>query len=471
MTTPHSRLIPVALAMFMAGALVFIRLIAAKFSPLLDTLHHPVSLLITLLLIAGTAWFGFVICLRKNIGNLSSAPSWIFPALLIGGFLLRLCFFDSQAIYENDYKRYLWDGAVTATGGNPYQYSPNEIWEASQPGAASVPELAKLAVMSNEAGGLTNQINSGHLTTIYPPVAQAVFTAAYYIAPFDPNGLRGVFLALEVLGLIALILALKRFNKPLIWASAYWLNPIIILTSYNAIHMDVLLLLPLCLVLLWIKNRPFLSAIALSFAAAIKIWPLLLAPILFRDWFENRLKYFAIAYVVAILTGLSMLPMLLSLHDQAGLAAYSATWTNSSFLFPVLRDGLGFFIDDPDRLTRFGIAFILLNLSLILGFSKSLKTENIPFDLMAIAAAFVLLSPTGYPWYFIWFYVFLPFVIKSWMTPALALLTVGASAYYIRFFLGEAGKYDIYTKILLPLEFGIPLLLLAWGAWKVKRNV
>lgn len=471
MTTPNSRLIPVALAICLAGALVSVRFIATEFSPLLDTLQHPVSLLISLLLIAGVAWFGFVICLQKNIGKLASGQPWIFPALLLLGVLLRLSFFDSQAIYENDYKRYLWDGAVTATGGNPYQYSPTEILEASKPGAASVPELATLAVMSNEAGGFAAQINSPDLTTIYPPVAQVVFIGAYYISPFDPNGLRGVFLILELLGLGALILALKRFNKPIIWSSAYWLNPIIILTSYNAIHMDVLLLLPLCLALLWIKNRPYLSAIALSLAAAIKIWPLLLAPILFRGWFENRLKYLSIAYVVAILTGLSMLPMLLSLHEHAGLAAYSAHWTNSSFLFPVIRDGLGFFIEDPDRLTRFGIAFILLNMSLILGFSKMPKEDRLPFDLMAVAAAFVLLSPTGYPWYFIWFYIFLPFVIKSWMTQGLALLTIGASAYYIRFYLGEADKYDIYTKILLPLEFGIPLLLLAWGAWKVKRNV
>jgi len=63
-------------------------------------------------------------------------------------------FFGSQPIYENDYKRYLWDGAVAASGESPYIYSPDEIYEASHPGASSRPALARLAVMSNEADGL-----------------------------------------------------------------------------------------------------------------------------------------------------------------------------------------------------------------------------------------------------------------------------------------------------------------------------
>ena len=51
------------------------------------------------------------------------------------------------------------------------------------------------------------------------------------------------------------------------------------------------------------------------------------------------------------------------------------------------------------------------------------------------------------------------------------MLTIGASAYYIRFWLGEIEQYDVYTNILLPIEFGIPLLVLIWDKWKVRTNV
>jgi len=466
MTTPTTRLIPLASALLLAGAIVVIRFISVDFSPALHTQSHPVMLLTLCLIIAGAGWIGLLLSFRHHIPR----AAWLFPFLIIGGLALRISFFGSQPVYENDYKRYLWDGAVTAIGANPYEYTPSEIYEASRPGVASVPSLARLAVLSNQADELTDEINSPKLTTIYPPAAQAVFAGAYFAAPFDPNGLRGAFLFFELLGFLALILALKRFGKPMEWAALYWLNPIIIFTTYNGIHMDVLLVLPLWLALLFIKSRPTLSAIALSVAAAVKIWPLLLAPVLFRDlWFRQPIKYICIAVLIAVLSGLSLLPMLLSLQEQSGLTTYSANWTNSSFLFPILRDGLGLFAEDPNRFARYVIAGLLALLSLCLGFSKNRKTDSIPLDLMALSLAFVLLSPTGYPWYFIWFMLFLPFALDNWMARGVSLLTIGASAYYIRFLLGETGQYDIYTHILLPLEFGIPILILAWDGWKARR--
>jgi hypothetical protein len=414
---------------------------------------------------AGVGWFALLILFRRE----TPQSKTILTGFLLLGVILRVLFFGSQPIYENDYKRYLWDGAVTAAAANPYTYSPSEIFEASEPGTASVPELARLAVMSNEADYLTGEINSPTLTTIYPPVAQLAFAAAHVIAPYDPNGLRIIFLLLESMGLGVLVLALRRFEMPLIWSAIYWLNPVIILTTYNAIHMDVLLVLPLLCAVLAVKSRPLLAATALSFAAAIKIWPLLLAPILFRNWAKKPTIYIAVAALTAVLTGAALLPMLLSMNDQAGLVAYSANWTNSSFLFPGLRDALTFFTDDPNRMARYAVALILVALSLWLGFSKSRSKHAIPFDLMALTAAFVFLSPTGYPWYFIWFIMLLPFGVQSWMARGLGLLTLGATAYYARFMLGEAGNYEIYARILLPLEFGIPLLVLAWDGWKTKQ--
>jgi len=131
----------------------------------------------------------------------------------------------------------LGDGAVAASGESPYIYSPDEIYEASHPGASSRPALAKLAVMSNEADGLTGEINSSALTTIYPPAAQAVFVVAHWIAPFKSWGLQLVFLLIEFLGLWVLLAGLKARALPRLWSAIYWLNPIIILTSYNGVHM------------------------------------------------------------------------------------------------------------------------------------------------------------------------------------------------------------------------------------------
>jgi len=137
------------------------------------------------------------------IGHTEFSAKTLLPIFLLIGVGLRLVFFGSTPVYENDFKRYLWDGAVTASGENPYRFSPAEIFEAGEPGARSVPDLARLAIKSN---------------------------------------------------------------------------------TYNGIHMDVLLVAPLIAAILFASRRPIVSATLLSLAASIKIWPLLLAPVLFRQW-------------------------------------------------------------------------------------------------------------------------------------------------------------------------------------------
>lgn len=453
------------LAILLAGALFTVRWITPAFGTDSFTFDHPVIALCSALIIAGLAWLGFVIILRKT----EISGKSVLALFLLLGLGLRLMFFGSTPVYENDYKRYLWDGAVVASGENPYRFSPTEVFEAGKTGAQSVPDLTRLAIQSNEADYITNEINSPTLTTIYPPAAQAVFTAAYLIAPYKLWGLKLVFLIIELLGLAALIAGLRERGLPLLWSAAYWLNPIIIFTTYNGIHMDVLLVAPLMAATLWVGRHPMRAAVMLSVAAAIKIWPLLLAPVLFRGWRHRPLLYVGVAALVGSLTLASIAPMLLSLNANSGLAAYSTNWTNSSFLFPGLRDALGLIVENPDRLARYIVALVLTGVSLWLGFMKPQENKLIPAHLMGLSAAFIFLSPTGYPWYFIWFLMFLPFALNHWATRGLALLTIGSAAYYARFKIGEAGYYDIYAKGLLPLEFGIPLLVLAWDGLKMKR--
>ena len=455
-----------ALAILLAGALFVLRWLTAEFGAGTLTLEHPVIALCSAMIVAGIAWFAMVLVFRKH----PVSGRVMLAIFLLLGLAMRLIFFDSKPVYENDYKRYLWDGAVVASGENPYRFSPTEVFEAGKPGARSIPDLTWLAMKSNEAGYITSEINSPTLTTIYPPAAQAVFTAAYAIAPYERWGLRLVFLIIEILGFVALLAGLRARNISLSWGAAYWLNPMIIFTTYNGVHMDVLLVAPIMAALLWVGRHPFRAGVMLSLAAAIKIWPLLLAPVLFRGWRHRPVIYIGVAALVGGLTLMSLAPMLLTLKAEAGLAAYSKNWTNSSFIFPGLRETLGIVLESPDRIARYIIAGGLTALSLWFGFIKPQNETLIPAHLMILSAAFVFLSPTGYPWYFIWFWMFLPFALQHWSVRGLAFLAVGAAAYFARFKIGEEGYYDIYSEVLLPLEFGIPLLILAWDGWKAKRH-
>ena len=48
----------------------------------------------------------------------------VLAIMVVAGFAARLVMFASTPILEDDYQRYLWDGAVTASGHNPYSMSP-----------------------------------------------------------------------------------------------------------------------------------------------------------------------------------------------------------------------------------------------------------------------------------------------------------------------------------------------------------
>jgi hypothetical protein len=439
------------LTVVLAAALLAVRTLSGAWVSGTTTTDHPVAALFLLLTLSGLAWLGLVIGLRRVS---PSRPALWFALLM--GLALRLAFFGSTSVYEDDWQRYLWDGGVVAEGLDPYEYSPQTIREAAQRDTVEA-GLQPYVALNQRSSDLTGRINNADLTTIYPPVAQAAFALAHWIAPFRLDGLRGVFLASDLLALGLLMLALSRFGFDRAWSLIYWLNPVAIFAVFNGGHMDGLLLPPLLAALLLARRRPALGGAALALAAAVKIWPLLLAPLLFRHLRTQWAKLAGVAGGVTGLTGLLLAPMVLSLSADAGLVAYSGGWTNSSFLFQLLRAGLDASLADGDAAARLTVALALVGLSLWFGLVSKDEPERIPRQGLLLVAALIWLSPTGYPWYLVWLLAFLPFAPTTWA----AALFVGAGAYYVRFWLGEAGHYSLYRWGLVPLWYGVPLLLFA----------
>ena len=223
--------------------------------------------------------------------------------------------------------------------------------------------------------------------------------------------------------------------------------------------MDVLLVPPILLAILWGTKRPLLSGTALSIAVSVKIWPLLLAPIIYRAYRTDFLKLARQAFFVAGLSLLLLLPLILQIKPDAGIHAYSAQWVNSSFLFPLLREVFDIVgITDPNTVTRLLVVFIVIGLSLWFGLISKNDETQLPCQALVLIAVLIWLSPTGYPWYLTWLLILLPFAPRFWAV----LLFVGAVSYYTRFWFGEAGHYAVYTHALVPLWYGLPLILFIW---------
>ena len=443
------------------AALFAIRSIAPEFRLGTTTETHPYILFAGLLIGANVVWFFFIPILASQDQPLSRRhmpiKTWVWFLLLIG-LLYRALFFSSTPVYEDDWNRYLWDGAVILQGENPYRYSPKDIMDDA--------DLAHLKQYAEDRGDILRRINNKELTTIYPPVAQGAFAFAAILAPLNLDALRFIYLISEALTFFLLIKTLPKYGRSPHWVLLYAYSPLLIYSAFNVAHMDILLSPFIVMTLLWIKRIPALAGMTLSLAAAVKIWPLILAPVLYRSHLKRPVIYGACAVLITVLSGALLYPMLRELGGDSGLQAYSEHWRRSSFLFPFLESTLDFVFDNPGRIARYIVAGLVTLTSVWYGFFSRFDEHNdLPARLMIITLVLLLLSPTGFPWYAIWFIIFLPFAPSY----GAALLCVLLPLYYVRFALGEAGNYHIYTNILTPLQFGLPMLILLFELMSRRR--
>ncbi len=87
------------------------------------------------------------------------------------------------------------------------------------------------------------------------------------------------------------------------------------------------------------------------------------------------------------------------------------------------------------------------------------KDNKLPFYALFITALLFLLSPTAYPWYYIWVLLFLPFISASpQFFYGLALLSPFLSLHYLSFALHQQEHADIYELIIMPSIYIFPLL-------------
>ena len=179
--------------------------------------------------------------------------------IVLVGLLMRLILFDSTPILEIDFYRYLWDGAVLANGHNPYLYPPAQAVH------------SPLADLARQSGQVIDRINYAELSTIYPPLTQLSFSLAYWLDSWNLNTWRLILFFADVAGMALIVKTLHHLNKPLHWSLIYWWNPLLIQQTYNAAHMDVLLVVPLmAAVLMLIARRQVIASALLAFGSGQK---------------------------------------------------------------------------------------------------------------------------------------------------------------------------------------------------------
>jgi hypothetical protein len=367
---------------------------------------QPELRLVVPLLLGITAFMALVLTLVLYLGE-RGAIFWSPSVILVVALLLRLMFLFAPPQLSDDVYRYLWDGRQLLRGNNPYAAAPSSI----QP----PPDLATVHA----------RINHPDYVTLYPPAAQVVF-AGGAAAGGGITGLKA-FLVLFDMGLCVLLMVLLgRLGMPLWRVVLYAWNPLPVLEIAGSGHVDgaglTLLMGAFCLLVMERNTTPvspprqwpfLLAGALLACAGLVKLFPLVLAPVLFLLVPAQRRLHFSAGFLVAMAA--LLLPFLPHLANMAAtLDIYARNWEFAGFVFTTFRK-----ITGSGGIARLLVSggFLAICAWIFLRLTQRLRRERPPATAgrmametcYSIAMAMLLLTPTLQPWYALSLAVFLPF--------------------------------------------------------------
>jgi len=245
----------------------------------------------------------------------------------------------------DDMYRYVWDGRVQAQGISPYHYPPN------------APDLLFLRDTD-----VYPSINRKPVVTVYPPAAEASFFLLWKIWP---DNIHWFQFAMGVGGLIAGVLLmglLKDLSLSPARVMIFLWSPLLVIETAHAAHVDGLVL-PFLVGALWarVRNNDALTGLLLGIATAMKFYPAVLLPFLWRPQHPKGRWTMPLTFAVTI--NLFYLPYILT--TETSVLGYLPQYFKENFnISPLVAfinhefDYVG--LDVPYRLTAVTLSMILI---------------------------------------------------------------------------------------------------------------
>ena len=291
------------------------------------------------------------------------------PLILIVGLVPRLALLPTEPTYSEDLYRYLWDGRLTAAGVDPYPKAPTD------------------STLAPFRDGLEAKLNHADVPTIYPPAAQLLFAATTRVEA-TPRAWKATLLVLEAALLLALAFLIRARALPPERLLLYYWNPLVVVESFGSGHVDLAAAAFLLVALaLHERGRSAGAGVAFALAALAKYLPLLLVPALVRARAWRLLLVSTVVIVVLFLPFLGAGSALLG-----GLAAYARHWEFNGSLYPLLRA-----VTPDGDAARLVLAGLLAAAALAIG----ARSRTLTGAALGTSVAFLLVSPTVYPWYLV----------------------------------------------------------------------
>jgi hypothetical protein len=369
--------------LFIIGFLLLVAYISnvlALKGPLMHDGSFERTFFLTLLLYAGSVW----LILRNQEPSTARQVVLIFAF----GIAFRAVLVFSQPELSSDMYRYVWDGRVQANGINPYLYPPN------------APEVAHLRDRA-----IWPLINRKSAVTVYPAAAELAFAAMWRVWPDNVHWFQIVMATGDLLAGALLLSLLRTLGQNPLTGLIYLWSPLVIFETAQSAHVDGLVL-PFLLAA-WmarVKGRDGLTGLLLGMATALKLYPILLLPVLWRT--HDSLGKFrpALSTPFTFLGGflLSYIPYL-----SAGLGVIGFL---PDYLTETFNPGLAYFVGLLAKKAGGGseqAVLVLLFVSLVAIYVVNFLRPSAD-GLSAVRrciwpiGAFILLTHNLFPWYLLW---------------------------------------------------------------------
>lgn len=350
----------------------------------------------------------------------------------------------SQPRLSDDMYRYVWDGRVQANQINPYLYSPD------------APELADL-----RDSQIWPLINRKSAVTVYPAGAELAYAAIWRILPDNVHGYQAVMATGDLLAGILLFFLLRELGRSELAVLIYLWSPLVIFETAHSAHVDGLVL-PL-IVGAWlarVRGRDGLTGLLLGAATGIKLYPLLLLPVLWRMRDSQGKFRPAVSTPLAFLAAFA-LPYLPYLSAGKGVLGYLPVYFQEQF-----NPGLAYFVSEwirktggnPDQLLLLLLAAVLLAIYAISLLHSELSKESAIRRCIWPIGAFTLLTRNLFPWYMLW----LVPLIAIFLTPDERLPQASPGRPFLN---GWSGWWIFSGLVVLAYTFFIDWKPVPWASW------
>ncbi len=281
----------------------------------------------------------FTICFVMHLVSLKMAlqidsPRRIVVLVLFVAMAFRGILLLSEPIQEVDIYRYLWDGAVSMAGVNPFRYSPEQVLAADSTGTLpdDLQRLVALRDHSAPMADILQRVHFAELTTVYPPVGQAVFAVASWLTPASATVqqrvifMKAALLTFDLTTVILMLTLLRLAGLHLGWSILYAWSPLVLKEFANSGHLDaiaVCLTTAACTCWIYGLLTPgtsiatrwlALAGMLLGFGVAAKLYPIVVLPLVVIVALK-RVSWRAAVYCALsalVTSALLLAPMLLS---------------------------------------------------------------------------------------------------------------------------------------------------------------